>query len=105
MTEADVSLWGNKVADSGTSPGAGSFDTTSTDAAQVFTTIGIGKPITDLRDYNRDGQVNSTDAAIVFANIGNLVRISISPGVALQAAPLVTGDDGSRSAVASGLGE
>jgi hypothetical protein len=78
LTEADVSFWGNKVADSGTSPGVGSFDTTSTDAAQVFATIGAGKPITDLRDYNRDGQVTSTDAAIVFASIGSIVRLNVS---------------------------
>jgi hypothetical protein len=105
LSAADVHFWGNKIGDSFTSSGADTFNTTSTDAAQVFATIGASKPITDLRDYNRDGQVNSTDAAIVFAHIGNLVRISVSPGVALQAAPLVTGDDGSRSAVASGLGQ
>jgi hypothetical protein len=80
LSAADVFFWGNKIADSGTSPGAGVFDTSSTDAAQVFATIGSGKPITDLRDYNRDGQVTSTDAAIVFANIGNIVRLNVSAG-------------------------
>jgi hypothetical protein len=79
LAAPDVFYFGNKVGDSGTSPGAGTFDTTSTDAAQVFATIGSNKLITDPRDYNRDGQVTSTDAAIVFANIGSLVRIDL-PG-------------------------
>lgn len=78
LSESDVSFWGNKVADSGTSPSPGTFDTTSTDASQVFATIGSGKPITDLRDYNRDGQVTSTDAAMVFTNIGTIVRLNVS---------------------------
>jgi hypothetical protein len=109
LADTDVHFWGNKIADSGTTPGAGTFNTTSTDAAQVFATIGAGKPITDLRDYNRDGAVTSTDAAIVFANIGTISRISISGGgpFAPEADPAVVVDDGS-SAVASalaGLGE
>ena len=56
LAATDVHFWGNKIADSASSSPAGTFDTTSTDAAQVFATIGAGKPITDLRDYNRDGQ-------------------------------------------------
>jgi hypothetical protein len=70
----------------------------------VFGNIGAGKPITDLRDYNRDGAVTTTDAAVVFANIGNIVRISIAGGgpFAPDAEPAVAGD-GSGSAVASAL--
>jgi PhoPQ-activated pathogenicity-related protein len=83
----DWFFWGNRVGDSGTSPSAGTFDTTSTDAAQVFATIGGSKPITDLRDYNRDGAVTSTDAAIVFASIGSIARINVAaPPPALSAA-------------------
>jgi hypothetical protein len=77
LAAADVHFWGNKVADSASSSPAGLFETTSTDAAQVFGSIGAGKPISDSRDYNRDGQVTSTDAAITFANIGSIVRINI----------------------------
>lgn len=103
LAATDVHFWGNKIADSGTTPGAGTFDTTSTDAAQVFATIGAGKPITDLRDYNRDGQVTSTDAAIVFANIGSIVRINVGAGgpFATDAKPLAA--DSSTNAVASAL--
>jgi hypothetical protein len=90
LTQSHIFYYGSKVADSGTSPGANTFDTTSTDAAQVFATIGAGKPITDLRDYNRDGQVTSTDAAIVFANNGSIVRLELGistplPAIALAA--------------------
>jgi hypothetical protein len=95
LAASDVFFWGNKVADSGTSPGASTFDTNSTDAAQVFASIGPGKPITELRDYNRDGTVTSTDAAIVFANIGSLTRINIAAGgpFAPEAAPLAASDN------------
>ena len=106
LATSDVFFWGSKIADSGTSPGASTFNTTSTDAAQVFATIGVGKPITDLRDYNRDGQVTSGDAAIVFANIGTILRINI-PSDALSApqtaSPVAAPDDGSRSAAAVAL--
>jgi hypothetical protein len=92
LASTDVHFWGNKIGDSGTSTPAGTFDTTSTDAAQVFATIGAGKPITDLRDYNRDGAVTSTDAAIVFANIGGIARINIAGGgpFAPEAEPMST---------------
>jgi ELWxxDGT repeat protein len=86
-----IVFWGNKIGDSGTSSPAGTFESTSTDAAQVFATIGGGKPISDRRDYNRDGQVTSTDAAIVFAKLGSIVRINIGAGgpFAPDAAPAV----------------
>src|SRR5690606_37629315 len=62
------------------------------------------KPITDLRDHNRDGQVTTTDSVQVFANLGSIARINIGPGgpFAPEAEPAVAGDDGS-SAVASAL--
>jgi hypothetical protein len=77
LTMPDVHFWGNRIADSASTSPASSFETTSTDAAQVFASIGPGKPISDPRDYNRDGRVTSTDAAIVFANIGSITRINI----------------------------
>ena len=42
--------------------------------------LGAGATITDLRDYNRDKGVNTTDAAIVFANLGNLNRLNVGAG-------------------------
>jgi hypothetical protein len=77
LTTADLHFWGNKVADSATSSPAGLFETTSTDAVQVFGTGGAGRSITDPYDYNRDGQVSSTDAILVFANGGSIARINI----------------------------
>jgi hypothetical protein len=100
LAAADVHFWGNKIGDSASSSPAGLFETTSTDSAQVFGTIGAGKPITDLRDYNRDGQVTSTDSAIVFANVGNIVRINIAGGpFAPEADPAV--DSGVAQALAA----
>jgi subtilisin-like proprotein convertase family protein len=98
LAASDVFFWGSRVGDSGTTPGSSTFETTSTDAAQVFATIGGSKPISDLRDYNRDGLVTSTDAAIVFANIGSLVRIDVPADAAPTASPAVAVSRG-RSAV------
>ncbi len=90
----DRFFWGNKIGDAGSTSPPGLFETTSTDAAQVFATIGVGKPITDLRDYNRDGAVTTTDAAIVFASIGVIPRINIAAPPVVSLTTLVTfGDD------------
>ena len=90
LATSEIFYWGNKVGDSFTGTGDDTFNTTSTDAAQVFASVGTGRPITDLRDFNRDGQVNSTDAAIVFANVGLLARLDFdgveAPPAALQSA-------------------
>jgi hypothetical protein len=93
------------VADSGTGSPAGTFDTSSTDSVQVFATGGAGKPITDLRDYNRDGQVNSTDSVIVFANGGTIQRINIAGGgpFAPEADPAVGVAQALAATVPSGL--
>ena len=104
LAEADVHFWGNKIADSGTSTPATTFSTTTTDSIQVFATLGAGKPITDLRDYNRDGQVSTTDSLIVFSSLGSITRIDI-PGAgpfAPVASPAVAFDDRDQ-AVASAL--
>jgi subtilisin-like proprotein convertase family protein len=105
LAESDVFYWGNKIGDSGTSPGSNTFDTTSTDAAQVFSTIGPAKPISDLRDYNRDGHVSSTDAAVVFANIGSLLRIDVSAAAPFApiASPAIAPSDERRAGVALAL--
>jgi hypothetical protein len=99
LAATDVFFWGNKIGDSGTGTPAGTFDTTSTDATQVFATIGAGKPITELRDYNRSGDNTSTDATIVFANIGTIVRLNV--GSAGPFAPEGDGDADIASALVS----
>jgi hypothetical protein len=103
LAASDVFFWGNKVGDSGSSSPADKFDTSSTDAAQVFATIGSGKPVTDLRDYNRDGGVDSSDAALVFASIGSITRINIATGgpFAPNADPAVAATAGVMSASGS----
>jgi hypothetical protein len=104
LAATDVFFWGNKIGDSGTGTPATVFQTTSTDSAQVLGNIGGGKPITDLRDYNRDGQVSSTDSAIVLGNIGTIIRLNVGAGgpFAPEAEPALAGDVGS-SGVANAL--
>jgi hypothetical protein len=102
LVAADVHFWGNRGGDSGSSSGPGTFETNSTDASQVFLNIGTGKPITDLRDYNRDGAVNSTDASLVFSNIGTIVRLNLGAGGPFAPEADPAADDG-NSGVAQAL--
>jgi glucose/arabinose dehydrogenase len=104
LASSDVFYFGSRVADSGTSTPAANFQTTSTDAAQVNATITGSATISNLRDFNRSGDVTSTDGAIVNANIGTLRRINI--GAAGPFAPEGAdprGGDASGSAVATAL--
>jgi hypothetical protein len=89
LAKSHIFYFGSKIGDSGSSPGPDSFDTTTVDAAQVFASLGGGRPITDLHDYNRDGQVSTTDAAQVFANLGSIVRLYLGPEAPPEALTLV----------------
>jgi PhoPQ-activated pathogenicity-related protein len=89
LSSSDAFFFGNRVGDSGTSTPPTIFQTTSIDAAQVNATITGSAAITNLRDFNRSGDVTSTDGAIVNASIGTLPRIAASvlpPGLAAQLA-------------------
>ena len=104
LASSDVFFFGNRVADSGTGTSAAVFQTTSTDAIQVFATITGSAAISNLRDYDRSGNVTSTDAAIVFGNLGTLVRINIGvPPAAPQADSSTATGDAGKSAVAAAL--
>ena len=94
----DVHFWGNKIADSGSNTSAGTFSTTTTDAAEIFANLGGTKPITDLRDYNRSKDVTTADAALVFGNLGTIVRINIPAG-----GPFAPVADDELAAVATAL--
>jgi hypothetical protein len=106
LDTSDVFFWASRVADAGTSPNPDTFTTSTTDSLEVFATLGSNRPITELRDYNRDGQVTTTDSLLVFANLGATPRINISAS-ALAAPQMATADaspnDGSGSAVAVAL--
>jgi hypothetical protein len=104
LAYTDVHFWGNKAGDSGTATPATTLSTTTTDSLQVFASLGGNKPITDLRDYNRDGQVSTIDSLLVFANLGSITRLKVGPGgpFAPEADPAVSGED-RGSAVASAL--
>ena len=106
LAAADVHFWGNRIGDSGTSTLATTFNTNATDSAQAIATVGVVKPITDLRDFNRDKAVNATDSAIVFANVGMLNRLSVATvGPFAPVADPTSARDNGRSAVATGLGQ
>jgi hypothetical protein len=105
LAASDVFFFGSKVADSGTIPSVATFDTTTTDAAQVFDNLGGGKPITAAHDYNRDGQITTADAASVFSNLGSITRINIGAGgpFVSEVDPATDAADPGRSAVAAAL--
>jgi ELWxxDGT repeat protein len=80
LAAADVHFWGNRRSDSGTSPPATIFETSLTDASQVFANLVGVAAITNLRDYNRSGDVSLSDASTVFTSLGNIARINIGAG-------------------------
>jgi hypothetical protein len=104
LAVSDVFFFGNRIGDTGTGTPATIFQTTSIDAAQVNASITGSAAITNLRDFNRSGNVTSIDSAIVNANIGTIQRINIgaSGPFAPEGADASDGDDGG-SALASAL--
>jgi hypothetical protein len=104
--QGDVFFFGNAVADSGQGDNATQAVVNTTDelaARNNPASLASNNPITNLFDYNRDGQVNVTDALASRnnpTNAGNVLRfISIgNPPAAPEASP--SSDDG---AVASAL--
>jgi hypothetical protein len=101
---SDVFFFGSRLGDSGTSTPATVFETTSTDAIQVFASITGSAAIDNPRDYNRSGEVTSTDAAIVLAGLGTLVRIDIGAGGPFAPSASATpSDDGRTGTVGAGL--
>src|SRR5262249_51347952 len=65
LAASNVFFWGNALADDGTTPDdAGAYRTTATDELDARNnpkTLIDNIPITNLQDYNRDGQVSTTD--------------------------------------------
>jgi Arylsulfotransferase (ASST) len=76
LASTDVHYWGNRPADAGTGSPAGSFETSVLDAATVFSNLAGAATKENLRDYDRDGDVDVLDAAVVFASLGNTVTIN-----------------------------
>jgi len=91
LTAADVFFWGNKVGDVGTGTPAGLFLTSAADKTTVLGNNAGGVAVTNVRDFNRDGNVTAADATIVLGNQGTIVRLQIDAGG--QMAPLA-GDAG-----------
>jgi hypothetical protein len=80
VVQGDVFFFGNALADSGTGDNATQAIVNVTDelaARNNPASLGSNIPITNLFDYNRDGQVNVTDALASRnnpTNAGNVVR-------------------------------
>jgi hypothetical protein len=99
--QGDVFFFGNAVANSGSGDSATQATVNTTDeltARNNPASLASNIPITNLFDYNRDGQVNVTDALAARnnpTNAGNVVRfISVAnPPAAPEAA--TASDDGS----------
>jgi hypothetical protein len=96
----DVHFWGNKVGDTGAGTPTTTFLTSGVDKTSVLANPGgPNLPVTNTRDFNRDGNVTGADATIVLNNAGTIARLQIVP-----AGPFAPeGDSGSDSGVASAL--
>jgi len=80
LTAADVFFWGNKVGDTGAGTPATSFLTSATDKTSVVNNQLGGVPITNTRDFNRDGNVTVADATTVVNNQGTIERLQLNGG-------------------------
>jgi len=76
----DVHFWGNKVGDTGAATPGSQFLTSATDKTSVVNNQVGGVPITNTRDFNRDGNVTAADATTVVNNQGTIERLLIGPG-------------------------
>src|SRR5690606_16490990 len=105
--QGDVFFFGNAVANSGSGDTATQATVNTTDelaARNNPASLASNIPITNLFDYNRDGQVNVTDSLASRnnpTNAGNVVRyISVAnPPTAPEASP-ASDDGGVASALA-----
>jgi hypothetical protein len=114
--QGDVFFFGNAMADSGSGDSATQAVVNTTDelaARNNPASLASNIPITNLFDYNRDGQVNTTDALASRNNptsIPNVVRfLSLgNPPSAPEAQPAAPGDESATWAAVArpwGLGE
>ena len=83
LQSPDVFYFGNAVGDSGDSPTDAMVN--ATDQIEVRANAGTGVPITDPYDYNRDGNVDTTDELVARQNqtyfLSALQLITV-PGIA-----------------------
>jgi len=80
LTAADVSYWGHQSGDVGTGSPAGYFVTSGADKTTVLSSLGAYVPITNTRDFNRDGNVTAADVTVIGNNMGAIARLQIGPG-------------------------
>jgi hypothetical protein len=100
----DVFYFGSRVGDTGVESPEDSFVTNPLDVNAIFGNIGPQKPIASIYDFNRDGQINSTDGALAFASAGFLFKLDL-PGNIAAGVPLVALPDQSlRNAISSSIG-
>jgi ELWxxDGT repeat protein len=104
LAVTDVHFWGNRPSDAFNTVLAGSFDTNVLDAGGVFGNLNGAATITNIRDFDRDGDVDVGDAATVFASLGNTTRINIGGGGPFAPAGIGSdAGDGTPAAIASAL--
>jgi len=107
LATADVHFWGNKVGDVGTGTPATTFVTSAADKTSVLGGAAGGVPITNPRDFNRDGNVTAADATIVLNSVGAIGRLQIgaggpfAPATKQASSAAAAGDAGVASALAA----
>jgi hypothetical protein len=100
LTDADFFYWGNKIGDVGTSTPPTTFLTSGIDKTVVLGSLGgPNLPVTNTRDFNRDGNVTGIDATIVLGSLGSIQRLQL--GVVVMAVQGESGDAGIASALAT----
>jgi len=108
LASTDVFFWGNKAGDVGAATPADQFLTSGADKTSVLNNQVGGVPITNTRDFNRDGNVTAADATAVVNNQGTIERLQLNGGPFAPEAGELDGDtielNGVVSAFAVGYG-
>jgi len=87
----DVFFWASKTGDVGANSPAGLFLTSAADKTSVLGNYADVAPITNTRDFNRDGHVTAADATVVVGNQGTIVRLQIGAGESFAPQAAVSG--------------
>ncbi len=94
LAASDVFYFGNRIGDTFVATPDAVLVTNAGDEVGARTHLGFMQPITNVYDFNKDGQVNASDMIIARLNTGYLYRIELPNPTPLVQAAAVTADSG-----------
>jgi hypothetical protein len=97
----DVFYFGSRVGDTGLETPTDWFLTSPLDAEAIFANVGSQKTVGSIYDFNRDGQVSSTDGMLAFSIQGVLFKLDLPGNIAVGLPLAARQDQDLRNAIAA----